>query len=147
MKADDKNSTVFHLLGTLDELNSYIGLVKARLENEKNKKNAETIQLNLMKLMSHVSDSSNPQYFFTESETLELEKEIERLKKNLPVQNKFILPGKNETEAFIHIARTVARRAERYFAAYNKEKKLCPFAAKYINKLSNYLFQLTVNEQ
>lgn len=134
-----KNSPLIHLVGTLDELNSWLGLIKTKMPDNDDKQFLETAQVNLIKLMSHVSDISNGKYLFTGSETSDLEKETDRLKEMLPKQNKFILPGKSETEAFIHIARTVARRAERYFAAVSEDQH----AASFLNKLSDYLFILS----
>ncbi|MDR2965307.1 MAG: ATP:cob(I)alamin adenosyltransferase [Treponema sp.] len=138
-----KNTLQIHLLGTLDELNAHLGLVKVKLPDEKNKNFLENIQKNLMKLMSHVSDVSNESYFFSDSKTAKLENEIDALKKLFPIEYNFILPGKNETEAFIHIARTTARKAERYYAAVSEQTPLCSHAADYLNKLSDYLFYLS----
>jgi len=137
-----KYTLPFHLLGTLDELNAHLGLVKVKLPNKTDKEFLEVIQVNLMKLMSHVSDISNEEYFFTGNETEALKDEIDILKKQLPAINSFTLPGKNETEASIHIARTVTRRAERYYTAVNEQTPLCQNAAEYLNKLSEYLFYL-----
>ena len=142
-----KNSAVFHFIGTTDELNSHLGLVKAMLLN-KNTSQAvyhfiEKIQKNLMKLMSHASDIKNDKFFFSESEVMELKKEIDILMETLPRLTGFVLPGRNIMEAQIHIARSIARRAERLFYHANEEQVLCPRAAEYLNKLSDYLFALS----
>lgn len=139
-----KNSAVIHFEGTADELNSYLGLIKTQLKNEKTRQFIEEIQIKLIKLMSHVSDSKNSSYFFSEEEAGVLEKETVILSGNCPNQNKFILPGKSVLEAQIHITRTVARRAERMFTAVNEENDLCPYAALYMNRLSGYLFALAL---
>ena len=138
-----KNDARIHFEGTLDELNSHLGLVKAKIQDEGDRKFLETIQSKLMKLMAHGSDESNKKYFFTEDETAELEREIDKIQEFLPKQFKLVLPGKNETEAQIHIARTVARRAERRLVALNAETPLDPHAASYLNRLSDYLFVLS----
>jgi cob(I)alamin adenosyltransferase len=138
-----KNDLLIHLIGAADELNSHLGLVKALLDGGDTRRFIEEIQKNLMKLMSHVSDSKNEKYIFTEKEPDGLEKETERLKAMLPALTQFVLPGRDTVDAQIHIARTVARRAERLFAAANEKHPLCPNAGVYLNKLSGYLFVLT----
>jgi len=141
-----KNDIVIHFAGTADELNSHLGLVKTLLPDEDTRRFIEGIQTKLIKLMAHVSDSANSEYFFSDEDVDVLEKEIDLLSAKLPQQSQFIIPGKNATEAQIHIARTVARRAERVFAAVNEERPLCPKAASYLNKVSNYLFVLARQE-
>lgn len=138
-----KNDLQIHLIGTLDELNACLGLVKVRLQDTKDKKFIETIQTNIMKMMSHVSDNSDKNYFFSEENVSVLDNDVNRLKEKVGEESEFALPGNNETEALIHIARTVARRAERYFAAVNEQIPLCEYGAVYINKLSDYLFYLS----
>ena len=138
-----KNAPLIHLVGALDELNSHLGLVKSRLNDEIDRKFVEAAQLNLMKLMAHASDPGNEKYIFSEDEPAGLESEINRFKEFLPKKFSLVVPGKSETEAFIHIARTVARRAERYFVAANDEKRLNPNGGEYLNRLSDYLFVLS----
>ncbi|WP_461247649.1 cob(I)yrinic acid a,c-diamide adenosyltransferase [Treponema sp. R6D11] len=143
-----KNDPIIHFIGTADELNSHLGLVKALLEGGSDADSAarlfiEEIQKNLMKLMSHVSDPSDVKYVFSEKEPACLEKEINRINALLPKQTQFVLPGRDVIEAQIHIARTVARRTERLFAALNEELPLSHDAGVYLNKLSGYLFALS----
>ena len=138
-----KNDLLIHFTGTADELNSHLGLVKALLGDMDIRQFIEEIQKNIMKLMSHVSDTADDKYVFTEREPVCLEKEIERLTRLLPKQSQFVLPGRDVIEAQIHIARTVARRAERLFTAVNEQRPLCRYAGVYLNKLSGYLFALT----
>jgi cob(I)alamin adenosyltransferase len=138
-----KNDLIIHFTGSADELNSHLGLVKALLNDSDTRQFIEEIQKNLMRLMSHVSDTGNEEYAFTENEPACLDKEIERLAGIIPKNSQFVLPGRNVTEAQIHIARTVARRVERLFTAVNEQRQLCRNAGVYLNKLSSYLFILT----
>lgn len=147
-----KNDPVIHFIGTTDELNSHLGLVKALLENGGGSGNGgegdtrlfiEEIQKNLMRLMSYVSDTENDKYAFSEKEPAGLQKETDRLTADLPKISEFVLPGRDIIEAQIQIARTVARRAERFFAAVNEKRPLCRYAGDYLNKLSGYLFALS----
>jgi cob(I)alamin adenosyltransferase len=137
-----KNDILIHFSGTADELNSHLGLVKAMLNDKDTRKFIEEIQKNIMRLMSHVSDSGNKEYLFTKKESACLEKEIDRLTAMIPKTSQFVLPGRDVTDAQIHIARTVARRAERLFAAVSEQRQLCMNAGAYLNKLSGYLFLL-----
>jgi len=157
-----KNDPLMHFVGALDELNSYLGLVKAMLSNEDSWQFAwksacnflELTQKNLMKIMSGASDaeaSDAQNYILTDADLYILEKEIDRLTKSIPKIRKFILPGKNIIEAQIQIARTITRRAERYFFALdekklNKESFNYSNTSSYLNKLSDYLFILSQQE-
>jgi len=144
-----KNDAAIHLEGTADELNSHLGLIKAMISDADTRQYIEGIQLNLMKLMAHVSDPANERYFFSGDEVGALEGEIDRLSAQLTQRSQLtqrlqlVVPGKNTTEAQIHIARAVARRAERQFVAVNAEHPLCREAGAYLNRLSDYLFVLS----
>jgi cob(I)alamin adenosyltransferase len=137
-----KNSTPVHFLGTADELNSYIGLVKAMLTDEEQKQFLEVIQKNIMKIMSHVSNIENEGYFLTKDDVINLQNEIDSQKTKVSGLSKFVIPGHNVMEAQIHIARTIARRAERRFHAID-DFQLCRQAGIYLNRLSDYLFILS----
>lgn len=137
-----KNSIQIHLVGTLDELNAHLGLIKVKVQNEKDKSFLEAVQLNLVTIMSLVSDSANEKYFLPSAELEKLKEEIKTLKAGTG-DFQFALPGKNETDALVHIARTVARRAERYYTAVYEQTPLCKNAASFLNKLSEYLFYLS----
>jgi len=149
-----KSDNLIHFIGTADELNAYLGLVKALLANEDTWQVSwhiavqfiEKIQKNIMKMMSHVSDSSNEKYCFSPDDVADIEKEITRLTSTLPKQKKFSMPGKDIIEAQIQIARTIARRTERMYAAIYEEKTLCPNAGTYLNRLSDYLYYLSQQE-
>ena len=141
-----KNDTLMHLIGAADELNSHLGLIKSMFSNADSRQFIEQIQTNLMKLMAHVSDNNDEKYFFTDNEVEVLEKEIDKLSENAQKRFELVLPGKNITEARIHIARTVARRTERLFVAANENQQLCRIAGAYLNRLSDYLFVLSQQE-
>jgi len=138
-----KNAPVIHFIGAADELNSHLGLVKALLDDKDARLFIEDIQKNIMKLMSHVSDAENKKYVFTEKENALLNNETERLSAMFPKRSQFLIPGRDVVEAQINIARTVARKAERLFAAVNEQSPLCGEAGVYLNKLSGYLFVLS----
>jgi len=145
-----KNSAAIHFVGTADEFNCHLGLIKAMISNEDSGRSAcdflEKIQKNLVIIMSHVSNVKNINFFLSDDEVALLEKEIDRLSAGLPKQNRLIVPGKSILEAQIQIGRTIARRAERLFFAAGEEQPLCPEAGAYLNRLSDYLFVLSQQE-
>jgi len=138
-----KNDPIIHFIGDCDELNSHLGLVKALIQDKEEKRFIEELQKNIMKLMSHASDNTDEKYFFGDKETASLEKEMGRLSQKNPEGREFAIPGKNVIEAQIHIARAVARRAERLFFAACEKQALCEEAGAYLNRLSDYLFALS----
>ncbi|MDR0323534.1 MAG: cob(I)yrinic acid a,c-diamide adenosyltransferase [Treponema sp.] len=138
-----KNNDLIHLIGTADELNSHLGLVKAMYDGKETKQFIEKIQKDIMKLMSHVSDLKNENYFFSKGDTDVFEKEIDSLSAGQRNLNQFVLPGSSAMEAQIHITRTIARRTERLFYALDDRQMLCQYAGAYLNKLSDYLFVLS----
>jgi ATP:cob(I)alamin adenosyltransferase len=153
-----KNSAVIHFVGTADELNCHLGLIKAMVSNEdawhfsgkSTIQFLEKTQKNLVIIMSHVSDVKNSNFFLAEDEVIKLEKEVDRLYANLPKQEKLVVPGKNIIEAQIQIGRTIARRAERLFFAAMQEQRqeggVRLEMGAYLNRLSDYLFVLSQQE-
>ena len=149
-----KNSAVMHLEGTLDELNSHLGLIKAMLTSDDSWQVTwqmscrfmERAQRNLMKMMAHASDYNNKKYFFTLEDIIGIEREIDRLSSGHRAINEFVIPGRNIIEAQIQTARTVARRAERYYFAAKEKYPLCPECGVYLNRMSDYLFILSQQE-
>ena len=149
-----KNDVLIHFMGTADELNAHLGLVKAMISNEdawqiswrQSVSFLEKTQRNIMKIMSHVSDTENPKFHFTYNDVADLEREIKRLMENLPKQQTFSVPGKNIIEAQVQITRTVARRTERLFVSANEVHPLNEFAGGYLNRLSDYLYYLSQQE-
>jgi cob(I)alamin adenosyltransferase len=142
-KRISKNDILIHFLGEADELNSRLGLVKAMHPDDNIRRFIEDIQKKVMKLMSHISDIENENYFFTEDEKTVLVNEIDRLSEKTKKIDQFVIPGKNVLEAQIHLARTAARKTERMFFAVNEQRSFCRNAASYLNKLSDYLFVLS----
>ena len=129
------------LMGNIDELNSQLGLVKV-LMCEKGTENIETIQKDLMQIMSGIADLSNAKYKVSDEMIAALEEKIDKTENLFPREHKFVLYGGCEASARIDIARAVARRVERRFCKvkqiYDADKK----AIMYINRLSDYLYVL-----
>ncbi len=132
--------------GTVDELNSHIGLVRDVIESEEIRVVLKEIQDRLFTIGSNLA--SDPGKKMNTPDVLEsdvelLEKEIDRMNENLPDLKNFILPGGHQSVSFCHIARCVCRRAERLVVALSMEDKVEPIIIHYLNRLSDYLFVLS----
>ena len=134
-KSDDR----IELLGTIDELNSHIGLAKV-IAGTKMKENLSHIQRNLMKIMAGVADPRDLNYRFQDEEILVLEQEIDEIESAFPRPKEFVLYGGCELSARLDVARAVARRSERRFRKVSQYYGADAKAAQYINRLSDYLY-------
>ena len=134
-KSDDR----IELLGTIDELNSHIGLAKVLTDSSLNSSLSQ-IQRNLMQIMAGVADPRNLDYRFSQEETGTLEKEIDRLENSFPRAKEFVLYGGCELSARLDVARAVARRAERRFRRVEQNYGADAKAMQYVNRLSDYLY-------
>lgn len=135
-----KSDIRIKLLGSIDELTSYIGLAKSELKDINLNKDLESIQTKLIKLMSHIADNENEDYFFSDYEVEWIEKTIDKYEALIIRPNKFILPGKCRLSAIFDIARAVARRAETNLIDVVKIYKIDENIKKYINRLSDFLY-------
>lgn len=136
-KADDR----IELLGTIDELNSHLGLAKVLADGDLCDRLSQ-IQRNLMKIMSGIADPKNLDFRFDKAEVLALEEEIDRMENALPRSKEFtfVLYGGCEQSARLDVARAVARRAERRFRKVSQYFGTDAVAASYINRLSDFLY-------
>lgn len=132
--------------GTVDELNSYIGLLRDQPVNQNRKDILKTIQDRLFTLGADLATEPGkdkvvkPDLF--ESDIDLLETEMDRMDEQLPALTSFVLPGGHHSVSFAHLARCVCRRAERISIALNDQEKVSPLVIKYLNRLSDYLFVL-----
>lgn len=133
--------------GTVDELNSWIGLVRDQEINSNRKTILLEIQDRLFTIGSTLAtDPSNKKVKIPEladEDVVLLEKEIDSMEAELEPMRSFVLPGGHPSISFVHIARTVCRRAERLVIALHKNEPVDPIALKYLNRLSDYLFVLS----
>ena len=139
--------------GTVDELNSYIGLIK-------DQEIASYIKTSLLKVQNELFTLGAMLATPPEKETLKsgkerlnipkidensilfLENEIDKMEEELPQMTHFILPGGHQSVSFCHIARCVCRRAERLSVELNDEEKIQNDIIIYLNRLSDFLFVL-----
>ena len=133
--------------GTVDELNSILGIVRVKA-SAKVKKIISDIQNDLFDLGADLATPEQKKYKFTplritKKQVNRIEKSIDQYNKKLSALNSFILPGGSESASFLHNARTVARRAETQTVALSKKEKINKEALRYINRLSDLLFVLS----
>ena len=139
--------------GTLDELNSWIGLLRDQRMSNTYKMELRKIQNDLFSLGSKLATeperetlkSGNervPIRSIMEEDIVALEMAIDAMNHVLPPMTHFSLPGGHTTVSYCHIARTICRRAERTMTALDDEEPLEPKYLAYINRLSDYLFVL-----
>lgn len=133
--------------GTVDELNSWIGLIR----DQNISKNYENILLEIQdRLFTLESELAKGPEKITrqlpdiiENDILLLEKEIDLMNETLPELTNFILPGGHTIVSYCHLARTVCRRAERLTIKMGESFPVNPINVKYLNRLSDYLFVLS----
>jgi cob(I)alamin adenosyltransferase len=133
--------------GTVDELNSYIGLLRDQEVNKIRKEVLVEIQDRLFTVGSILAtEPGNTKVkvpALTEADIQYLEKEIDTMESALPAMTSFVLPGGHVSVSFCHIARTVCRRAERLAVALHASEPINELVIKYLNRLSDYLFVLS----
>ena len=139
--------------GTVDELNSYIGLIKDQEISKEVKDSLLKIQNELFTLGAMLATPPEKETLksgkerlnipkIDENSILFLENEIDKMDAVLPQMTHFILPGGHQAVSFCHVARCVCRRAERLSVELNDQEALNSDVLKYLNRLSDYLFVL-----
>ncbi len=143
-----KSNPRIEAYGTVDELNSHIGLVSDFCNDEHAKYILKEIQDRLFTIGSELACDPDKNIKMSipdlhESDIELLEMKMDEMDKELPVMKNFILPGGSPAVSFMHVARCVCRRAERCCVTLMENGgDVNPLIIKYINRLSDYLFML-----
>lgn len=142
-----KASARLEAYGTVDELNSHLGLLAAMLPDGHEKSFVERIQNNLFNVCTNLAtdqdhDELIPSAYLPEGAVKEVEQEVDSITHELPERHGFILPGGTQAAAQAHVCRTVCRRAERCIVALAETATVTPEVQQYVNRLSDYLFIL-----
>ena len=139
-----KSSLRIDAYGTVDELNSYMGLLRDNAISEDFKLEIVGIQDRLFTLGSWLAADPEKSKMalpeITDEDVASLEKSIDKMDEELEPMKFFVLPGGHQTVSFCHIARCVCRRAERLVVELNVEVEQNPVIISYLNRLSDYLF-------
>lgn len=131
--------------GTVDELNSHLGLLRDQSISQEYRDFIVTIQNNLFVIGAQLAAAPKSKMQLPEllpTHTLGLEQAIDGLDAQLPPLKTFVLPGGHSTVSMCHIARTVCRRAERLVVLLAQTDAVNPDILVYLNRLSDYLFTL-----
>jgi cob(I)alamin adenosyltransferase len=130
--------------GSVDEANAAVGLARLHADGELDAM-LSRIQNDLFDLGADLCtpEQENPPYpplRVTDGQVERLEREIDRMNATLATLRSFVLPGGSPAAAYLHLARTIARRAEREIALLATRQAVNPVALKYVNRLSDHLF-------
>ena len=127
--------------GEVDEVNSVIGLARLHSQNESDEM-LSRIQNDLFDLGADLAtpETDKPALRITTAQVTRLEEEIDAMNAELNPLTSFILPGGSQLSAWLHMARTVSRRAERRMTELAIEEPVNEAAMQYINRLSDHLF-------
>lgn len=138
-----KDDVRVEAVGSVDELNAVMGWV-AVVEAPSRRQWIQTVQTRLFDIGAELATppklGASRNRLLREEHVAELEQEIDRLEAELSPLRKFILPGGTELAARLHIARAVARRAERRIVALHVREPVRPVILQYMNRLSDLLF-------
>lgn len=137
--------------GTIDELNSFVGLLICEIEEEDVLKVLSFIQHKLFTVGSYLATeteaiSPKAASIITEENIALLEKEMDRMDSELPSLRQFVLPGGSEAAARAHICRAIARRGERCIYRVKADYPVEDTILKFVNRLSDYFFILARRE-
>jgi len=142
-----KSSLRIHAYGTIDELNSFIGVVRDSYFEKHSLEVLYQIQNLLFTIGSNLAADPEKSRMelpkISEDDISILEQEIDKMTAQLPELTHFILPGGHIAASHCHVARCVCRRAERLIVELSEKEKAEPLILKYINRLSDYLFVLS----
>lgn len=132
--------------GTVDELNSYIGLVRDQEVNKTRLGILKEIQDRLFTIGALLATDPEKSKVKTpdlhEQDIALLEQEIDKMTAEVPPLRAFVLPGGHQSVSFCHVARCVCRRAERLAIRLQEVSEVEDMVIKYLNRLSDYLFAL-----
>ncbi|HEY3402562.1 MAG TPA: cob(I)yrinic acid a,c-diamide adenosyltransferase [Ohtaekwangia sp.] len=133
--------------GTVDELNSWVGLVRDQDVNQKRKDTLVQIQNDLFVIGSILATEPGNEKVkipaLEEDGILFLENEIDVMDAELPPMKFFVLPGGHVSISTCHVTRTVCRRAERLVISLHEQEPINTIVIRYLNRLSDYLFVLS----
>ncbi|TFF96311.1 MAG: cob(I)yrinic acid a,c-diamide adenosyltransferase [Promethearchaeota archaeon] len=141
-KVDKANERV-NAYGTLDELNASLGVAKV-YSSEFIQEKLQKIQEKVFFITSELASKNSKKVIkpTTGQDTKNLEALIDEISKKIPPSKHFIIPGGSPSAAFLHLSRTICRRAERIIIRLSKQEKINSEIVKYLNRLSDLLFIL-----
>lgn len=143
-----KDSPRIECYGTVDELNSFVGLACVAAGHDPRTEALAGILLrvqhelfNLGSILATLPEDVGPkQPTVTDADIRQLESEIDAMNEDVPPLRSFVLPGGTELNATLHVCRTVCRRAERLLVSLARQEQVPDASIRYLNRLSDALF-------
>lgn len=142
----NKDSLRVEAYGTIDELDSVLGLCRATAKNDRVKEVVYHVQKYLWLVMADIASIGKPANV-TDEHTAELEKIIDEFDEKLEPLNEFLVPGDNLSSAYLDFARTVARRGERSLWRLSREEEIHEETIRFLNRLSDLCFIMMRTER
>ena len=143
----NKHNLSVDAYGTIDELNSFLGLLKDYIKDDKIKDILNNIQIKLFSIGSILASGKNQNISakvkIEKKDVVYIELEIDRLNENLPELKNFIIPGGHKISSYSHVCRSICRRAERKISELNNKSSIDSNILAYINRLSDFFFVLS----
>ena len=138
-----KNDIVFEALGTIDELSSSLGLVRASSASLRTREIIEQIQRDLIGLGALLAGGKNQSIDIT-GRVKQMEEVIDKIQDEIKIESKFVLSGENFSSSYLHLSRTICRRAERRVVELAECDGRANILIPYFNRLSDLLFALAL---
>lgn len=150
-----KSNPRIEAYGTVDELNSFVALLKDHLADHQEfdkfiQSQLRDIQVNLFNIGGELANPANngtkvPDYYIKSEDITQLEESIDSMSIELPKLTRFVLPGGTKVNSIAHICRTITRRAERRVTSLSLEASgsMRPEIIQYLNRLSDWFFVLS----
>lgn len=143
-----KNDARLEAYGTMDELNSFIGMIRSYKIDKESEDQLIDIQKRLFEIGAYLATDINvadlrDKLKYDEKAIEAMEKAMDKMEADLPPMKYFLLPGGNPVVSYCHISRTVCRRAERRILTMVQDTEINSWVLRYVNRLSDYLFVLS----
>ena len=143
----NKHNLSVDAYGTVDELNSFLGLLKDYIKDETIKDILNNIQPKLFSIGSILASGKNQNMLekvkIEKKDVKYIESHIDSMNNELPELKNFIIPGGHKISSYSHVCRSICRRAERRISELNNEQSVDPNILSYINRLSDFFFVLS----
>jgi cob(I)alamin adenosyltransferase len=142
----DKKDPIFAVIGDLDELNSAVGIALYYTHDDMVRGELKMVQNDLFVIGAGLSSykGAGKSAKLGDGAVERLEKAIGNIERRIPAPKKFVIPGGCEGAVHLHVARAIARRAERSAFAIPARYKVNPEVKEYLNRLSSYLFAAAI---
>lgn len=128
------------LMGNMDELSSYLGLLKSEIKDLEFKEELQVIQKNISSIMAQIAYGNVDEYKLNSEELEDIENLTREYESMYISENKFIIPGESRISALMDVCRTLVRKVERNLVSVDRFYPVDEVSRKYLNRVSDYLY-------